>query len=124
MRGDELLRNSYFEVSILFLHAFLELIAVLNQGLGVHAGVQTPMNLDSDEDEDEFQSVPAPAQRLRTPAFNEEPFTYFALLKEKRSADPGNDAVGKVKVSLFFSHLLSCTGPVSWISSEGQPSGF
>lgn len=70
------------------------------------------MNLDSDEDEDEFRSVPAPSQRRHTPTFNEEPFTYIAFLKEKRSAEPGIDsAVGKVKVFLFDVHL-SCNDPV------------
>lgn len=60
------------------------------------AGVQTPMNLDSDEDE--FQSIPAPSQRHRTQAFNEEPFTYLAFLKD---AKRGNDtAVSKVKCVL------------------------
>ncbi|KAG0618744.1 hypothetical protein M758_4G089000 [Ceratodon purpureus] len=63
------------------------------------AGMQTPMNLDSDEDE--FQSIPTPLQRHRTPVFNEEPFTYLAFLKEKRSTEPGNDgAAGKVKCIL------------------------
>jgi hypothetical protein len=100
-----------FKLVPLFLHRFLGRKALLNQVLDVHAGVQTPMNLDSDEDE--FQSIPAPSQRHRTQAFNEEPFTYLAFLKEKLSAKPGNDtAVSKVKVILVDLYLLSCTDTV------------